>query len=398
MRRQLSLWLVLIVAVALLVVACAPKPVATPAPAATPLRAAPAPAATLAPAPPAASPTPAPAPVAAAPTPRPTTPAPTPAPATPAPAPAAKLPPLMSIATAGVGTTSYIVGSAFAEVLQKYTGTKLSIEPSGATARWIPLMKTKEIDLAIGCGFPDVQDGYYGKFFWADKGPQPVLHAATGHIMPFGFVVTDPKIKSLADLKGKKVYAEMKGMRIMSDSVKIMFREAGLKPGEVEVLTFADVNEATKGINEGKAIGVLYLPSVLPIVELDRAKPLYGVPVPKEIADKVLDELPVMGFTIWKKGEGIGKEDIPFITQPCGLHVRADLDQNVLYAFLDTVYSHYDDYKDKHPIMKSWTPQQGPSVIPLPLHPGSVKYFKDKGLWKAEYEKLQQRWLAQPRG
>ena len=376
--RVISMVLTAIVIVVLLAMACAPKPTPTPAP--TPVAAIPAPAT--------------PAPVSVAPTSAPTTPLPT----TPAPTPAVKLPAIMSVATAGVGTTSYIAASAFAEVISKYMGTKLTVEPSGAVARWIPLTKTGEIDLGIHCSTTDVKDAYYGQYFWKDKGPQPVMQVAIGQNQPYGFVVTDPNIKSLTDLKGKKVYGLIIGMRILNDLVPFILKEGGLKPGDVELLTFADVNEATKGIQEGKAIGLWYIPTVLPIVELDRAKPLYGVPVPKEIVDKTNEQFPELVSQIWKKGDGIAKSDMPYIFYPCGLAGRASLDSDTVYTFLNTIYSHYDEYKDKHPIMKWWTPEQGVSVIGSPVHPGAVKYFKEKGLWKPEHEKLQQKLLAQPRG
>lgn len=389
MGKSVSTWLASAVIVSVLVVSCSPRPSAPPAPPAA--TAAPTPAPTVAaPAPTLAPPTLAPA------TPRSAPATPPIAPATPAPAPAVKLPATLSIATAGVGTTSYISGSAFAEVLQKYLPMKVAIEPSGATSRWVPLMKTGEIDLAIGCSPGDVRDAYFGEFFWKDKGPQPVVQVAIGHVQPYGFNVTDPKIKTIADLKGKKVYITIRGMRTQ-DAGMVLLREAGLKPGDVEVLTFADINEAAKGIAEGKAVGVFYLPSVLPVVELDRSKPLYALPVPEDMAKKVMAEFPEFGHITWKKGEGIAKEDVPFLSLPCLMSGRADLSPDVAYTILNTIYSHYDEYKDKHPIMKWWTPEQAVTIHATPFHTGSIKYFKEKGVWKADHDKVQQQLLSRPR-
>lgn len=384
MRKKYLTWSILIVILALLLVACAPKP--TPAPVATPLPATPAPAAK------------APATVAA--TPVPVTPAPaTPTPARPTQAPAVKLPPVISIATAGVGTTSYIVATAFSEIISKYTGSKLTVEPSGAAARWIPLMKTKDIDLALHCSTTDVRDAYYGEFYWKEQGgAQPVVQVAIGQDQPYGFNTTDPSIKSLSDLKGKKVYIYMKGMRIINELVPFILKEAGVKIEDIEVLTYADVNEATKGILEGKAVGVWYIPTVLPIVELDRVKPLYGIPVPPEIVNKAKEQFPELHPGIWKKGEGINKSDMPYVFYPCAMAGRADLDPDVVYSFLSTIYSRYDEYKDKHPLMKWWNPEQGISIVASPVHPGAVRYFKEKGLWKEEQEKTQAKLLARPRG
>lgn len=377
-RKRGFTWPGLAVAVALLAASCTPKPPPTSAPAAP------------APTPPAAAPTKAPAAAPATPT-RP--------PATPAPAPAVKLPAVISIATAGVGTTSYIAASAFSEVIAKYLPTKIAVEPAGATSRWVPLMKTGEIDMAIGCGLSDTKDAWYGKFYWADKGgPFPVMHVAVGQVQPYGFMVTDPKIKTVADLKGKKVYAFIKGIRIHETAIAAMFKVAGLKTGDVDLLTFSDINEAAKGLQEGKAAGIFYITSALPLVEVDRGKPLYGIPVPREMADKVREEVPEFGYMTWTKGDGIGKEDIPYLSNPCAMYARQGVDADAVHAVVSTIYAHYDEYKDKHPILKFWTPQQGVSIFAMPVHPGAIRFYKEKGLWTDEKEKLQQKLLALPRG
>ncbi len=380
--KKFSITFSFIIIAIVIIASCAPPPTPKAAPTTpTPTVAAVAPSPTIA----VPSPT--------TPAPKPATPAPTPAP------PAVKLLPIISIATAGVGTTSYIAASAFSEVIGKYTSTKITVEPAGATSRWVPLMKTGEIDMAIGCGLSDTKDAYYGVEYWKDKGgPFPVLHVAIGQVQPYGFMVTDPKIKSVADLKGKKIYAFIKGIRIHESSIAVMLREAGLKPGDVELLTFADINEAAKGIQDGKAVGVFYIYSALPLVELDRAKPLYGIPVPKTMADKVREEVPEFGFTTWQKGDGVGKEDIPYLSNPCAMYAREGLDAGTVYSVLSTLYAHYDEYKDKHPIMKFWTPEQGISVFAMPVHPGAIGYYKEKGLWTAERDKLQQKLLSLPRG
>lgn len=375
--KKRGLWLAVATIMVLLLLACTPKPVITPPPTPAPTVAAPTVRSTV-------------------PTPAATTATATVAsPATPA---AAKLPAVISVATAGIGSIGYISASAFAEVIGKYTSTKASVEPAGGTARWLPLMKSKQVEFAVHCAPTDIKDAYYGQFFWKDGGPQPVVQASIGPIQPWGFVVTDPKIKTLADLKGKKVYAEIKGQRVPLEPVKIVLREGGLNPGDVEILPFADINEAAKGMSDGKAVGVFNVTSVLPLVELDRTKPLYGVPVPKEIVDKVNAEFSELGFMTWKKGDNIGKEDIPFIAQPCGMATREDMDPDIVYAILSAIYNHYDDYKDKHPVMKEWTAERAVSLIGSPVHPGAIRYFKEKGVWKDTQEKLNQKLLAQKRG
>src|SRR3970040_1313531 len=129
-------------------------------------------------------------------------------------APAPKMPPVLSFATAAEGTTSYFVGGAFANLLKKYLDVKVAIEPSGAATRWVPLMAKEEVDFGIHCSYPDVSDAYYGLAGYQKMGPQPVLGFADGHIVPWGLITNDAKIKTVFDLKGKRLYGRVTGQRL----------------------------------------------------------------------------------------------------------------------------------------------------------------------------------------
>ncbi|MBI2360613.1 MAG: ABC transporter substrate-binding protein, partial [Deltaproteobacteria bacterium] len=200
--------------------------------------------------------------------------------------PPPKLPPVVSFATAAEGTTSYIVGGAFANVLKKYLNLKVAIEPSGAATRWVPLMARQEVDFGIHCAYPDMNDAYYGLAGYQKMGPQPILSFADGHIVPWALMTNDPNIKTVYDLKGKRLYGRIVGQSLYERGVPALLSSAGLT-GQVEVVTFPNVGEAARGLVEGRADALLYLPMVAPVLEATRARQLYAVAVPKDVADKV---------------------------------------------------------------------------------------------------------------
>lgn len=308
-------------------------------------------------------------------------------------APAVKLPPILSFATAAEGTTSYIVGGAFANILQKYLSIKAAIEPSGAATRWVPLMARQEVDFGIHCAYPDMHDAYYGLAGYQKMGPQPVLSFADGHVVPWGLMTNDPQIKTVFDLKGKRFYGRITGQSLYERGVPALLSSAGLT-GQVDVLTFPNVGEAARGLAEGRADALIYLPMVAPILEVNRTTPLYAVTVPKEVADKVHKIEPALTGGIWKKGVAFAAQDTPSLFQGCGMAVRETLPAEVVTTLLRTIYAHYDEFKGSHSVLPQWSAENAIRLHITPFHPGAIAYFKERKIWTAEVEKQNQELLA----
>jgi len=309
---------------------------------------------------------------------------------------APKMPPVLSFATAAEGTTSYIVGGAFANLLKKYLNVKVAIEPSGAATRWVPLMAKEEVDFGIHCSYPDVSDAYYGLAGYQKMGPQPVLGFADGHIVPWGLITNDAKIKTVFDLKGKRLYGRITGQSLYERGIPALLSSAGLT-GQVEVLTFPNINEAARGLAEGRADAVVYLPMIAALLETSRTNPLYAVAVPKEVVDKVNKIEPALKFGIWKKGVAFAAQDTPSMFQGCGMTVRGSLAPDTVAAIMRTVYDHYDEYKGSHSVLPEWTAENAVRIHVAPFHPGAIAYLKERGVWTAAVEKHNQELIAKRR-
>jgi TRAP-type uncharacterized transport system substrate-binding protein len=64
------------------------------------------------------------------------------------------------------------------------------------------------------------------------------------------------------------------------------------------------------------------------------------------------------------------------------LCARADLESDIVYKILSAMYSELPLLRKAHAKFKNISMKSGLLGMSIPLHPGSKKYFKEKGVLK----------------
>ena len=60
---------------------------------------------------------------------------------------------------------------------------------------------------------------------------------------------------------------------------------------------------------------------------------------------------------------------------------KADLSADAVYAMLKGLWANTGEWTNTHPAVKKYTTlQDAVKGLQVPLHPGAVKYYKEKGL------------------
>ena len=62
------------------------------------------------------------------------------------------------------------------------------------------------------------------------------------------------------------------------------------------------------------------------------------------------------------------------------LVTSADVPEDVVYAITKEVFENLDAFKKLHPALANLTPQSMLDGLTAPIHPGAMKYYKEKGL------------------
>ncbi|UCG65159.1 MAG: TAXI family TRAP transporter solute-binding subunit [Deltaproteobacteria bacterium] len=302
----------------------------------------------------------------------------------------------ISFATKPIGGTFYYVTAGMAAIFTKYAGVKVAVEPTRGSIEWGPLMEAGEVELAMDNAV-DSGGAYRGsELFRVGKGKLTNFRLlAAGHVTLMSFWTRpDTGIKSIEDFTGKRIVIDTPpgavttlatGLHVVDDYYKLK--------GKYKRLQIGSPAECTNALIEGK-IDVYQFVVGPHIEQLKRTVGVQAIPVPKEAAEYAGKKSPGMYPAVIQKGLYGLKEDIPCIGWRAVVVAREDLDAQLVYKLLDTLYSHLKELHRVHPRAKLWVLENATKNPSVPFHPGAISFYKDKGLWTSELERLQEQNLA----
>ena len=114
-----------------------------------------------------------------------------------------------------------------------------------------------------------------------------------------------------------------------------------------------------------------------------------SVPIEPVPAKKMLDMLLGVTYEPMPKGyNGVVEEDTPTLAYYTILFFRKDIHEDVVYTLVKAALDHHKEYARIHPLLPEVDAKRGATMVGVPFHPGAIKYYKEKGVWTAEHEKL----------
>lgn len=310
-------------------------------------------------------------------------------------------PQIIRIGTHPVGCFFNVIGNAVGKAVQNESSLKSKVIPLSGPGAWMPMMRRGEIDLGV-CNSQDAHWGYLGKNIYkklSEKGFQIRL-ILTGTYNDVS-VVTSQKtnIKSLKDLKGKKVAAGFSGAPACQYQFKAALANAGLSLNDVHVLPVSTPSPAGRAVIEGKADAAGTESTGTPLVaELDAKKGarfLSYDPSPEAKA-RALEVYPFGWLNKVKKGSFPGVvEDTWLLRYENYVLCRADLPKETVRTIIKAMWDFNDQLGTIHSKFKQWEKKNYASKkLSIPYHPAAKKFLKEKGLWTSKLDKRQNELLS----
>ncbi|MFH4509372.1 TAXI family TRAP transporter solute-binding subunit [Vibrio alginolyticus] len=296
------------------------------------------------------------------------------------------------LATASTGGTYYPVGVALATLSKVKLAPKhhfsLSAISSAGSGENVKLLNENEAQFAI-------LQGLYGAWAWSGEGPYEksgrqeqlrsvsMLWQNVEHFIVRSDLAKTGTVTDLNNLDGKKFSIGKKNSGTENSGRQIM---KGLKvdPDKFN-LAYMGYGGSASALQNGTIDG-MNTPAGVPVGAVTQAFAALGKDISiLSFTDEQIKEANG-NYNLWTKYEipantypGLDKP-ITTIAQPNFLAVREDISEEDVYQLTKAIYENLPFLQGIHKATKAMAIEKAIAGLPVPLHPGAARYYKEMGI------------------
>ncbi|WP_337997089.1 TAXI family TRAP transporter solute-binding subunit [Oleispirillum naphthae] len=290
----------------------------------------------------------------------------------------------INVVTGGTSGVYYPLGVALTKLyVDAIPGVRTSVQATKASAENLNLLQKGRAELAftLGDALTDAWTGNAEAGFPAPLGNLRGLAAIYSNYVHF-VARADSGIKTLADLKGKRVSvgAPKSGTEL---NARALLSANGIKYADFSKTEYLPYAESAQLIQNNQLDATLLSSGlgVATIRELAASTPVVIVPITPEQIAKI--GIPVYQPGMIPANTYHGQTtDVQTMTIGNFLVTQKNVPDDVVYRMTKAMYTHLDALVAAHSAAKAIDPQKALRGMPLPVHPGAEKYYKEVGLMK----------------
>jgi len=289
-----------------------------------------------------------------------------------------------SIGTNPQGSLAYSTGAAVSKIVIEATGLKMRVAPQGGPVVTIPLVNNGELAFSIAnagaAGFAqDGKDTFKGR-------PQKNLRMVASLIPLYSgfFTRKDSGIRTIADLKGKRVPTGFLKQKIVEYTLAASLATAGLTLADVKGVPVPNSVRSVQDFTEGKTdAGFTAINSAAVIQANASVGGIRVLSLPNSPAVKAL-KAHVSAGTIKtvRPGPNFPGVDGPtnVMMLPFLLMASTKTPDEVVYKVVKALHGNKAKLVAALGAFKAFDPKEMNLDVGLKIHSGALKFYKEAGL------------------
>ncbi|MEW6489576.1 MAG: TAXI family TRAP transporter solute-binding subunit [Thermodesulfobacteriota bacterium] len=287
----------------------------------------------------------------------------------------------ISVATGGTGGVYYPYGGGMAEVINKHvTGVTAVAEVTAASVENVRLVDKGESAIGLVMGDTAFQSYAGTERFKGD--PKKIRTLFVMYPNQFHVVVRKGSgIGKIADLKGKRISlgAPGSGTAVQAEAV---LTSLGLGKGSYRP-SFLSFNETADALKNGTIdVGIWSVaPPTSSIIDLATTHDIDLLSFSDEEIATIRKDHPY--YSKYEIPAGVYRGVDRPVPNPSVWNVAvvsADLSEDLAYQITKAIFENHGELLRVHKAAEDTRPEASVANSPIPLHPGAVKYLKEKGL------------------
>ena len=295
----------------------------------------------------------------------------------------------VTIGTAGVTGTYFPTGGAICRMVnerKKEFNLRCSVESTGGSVYNVNMINSDELDLGISQSDTAYQ-AYNGKGVFEGKPIRTLRSVIAIYPELLAFVVKkDANIKSITDIKGKKINIDVpgSGTRMSSD---LVLESYGIKYDDLLLVNELKSSEGPTMLKDNKVDGYFFMVGhpTANIKDAANSVAIDLVNIDNAQIDKIIETHPYYAAGIISKEFYNGIDhDTTSIGVKAVLVTSDKMDEKVIYNITKTILDNFETFKEIHPAYKTITKASLLEGLSVPQHPGAVRAFKEAGLIKQD--------------
>jgi len=281
---------------------------------------------------------------------------------------------VIGVATMAPGSLNHTTGTAIARVAKAHASLNALVQPTAGETVVLAIVGQGEADLGIANALEVVE---------ATKNKQLPNLRLIGAIHPLYtayFVRKDSPLRTIADLKGKRVVSGFSAQRTLDISGRALLAAGGIGDSDIKPVRVPNVVRGADEFVAGNSDTFFFA---------------FGAPKVREVdatagGIRVL-EVPEAGMkaaqTIFPQGYLARVEPGPLfvgVERPMGVYTwdnllftNAKVADDVVYKVIKAMVEHKADLVTVQPALRALTPEGLYKNFGVPYHPGALKYFSE---------------------
>lgn len=285
-------------------------------------------------------------------------------------------------------SSGYAQAIAIGNMLKSEEGTRVAVLPGqNDIARLTPIKAGKAGYCMCGIAAYFSTEGVTN-FATADWGPQPlrlILSKIDGSGVGFA-TRGDSGIKTAADLRGKRVPL-VRASPALNVPLNSVLAFGGLSRDDVDTVDYAGFSPSWDGVINEQS-DVAFATTLTPKSAQLASGPggIHWIPLPHDddaAWARLHETAPYLAKRVITRASGLAEGDsfegagypYPFLV------TSAEKSADEVYALTRAMVEHYDSFKDSAPGADGWALDVQEMEWVIPYHEGTIRYFKEAGVW-----------------
>lgn len=289
------------------------------------------------------------------------------------------------------GAINHLQAQIIGRVVTTHTSMRVRVIPVAGTTATQAAVQNRQAEVTIG-DVNNMSDALRGTGMFKAMKPMTNLRVMVKLTnFPIGIMVRkDSGMKTLQDLRGKRYPI---GWQAFPNGIPLglgVLASAGMDFSDIVGVNVSGLIPAANDFEAGKLDSTLI---ALPAPAVRKADAAVGgirwlrMPNDDDAVARVRKVMPDYGIMMVNPSPAaVGvTEPTPFLQIHNLLIAGTHVSDETVYQFVKAIAEHKDELVKGHPIFNGFftDARMAPHFASVEYHPGAIKYFKEKGVWKA---------------